>query len=275
MSKRQAAKSAKEQEARFGKSFTNIDEYPNHLDFRCMENFDDNAFAHLMKGIKGVNMLDVNETDIGNHSITLLTSLEYVNELRAKECINLTDDCTDALNKIESLAFLHLKSTAITIDGLLKLKDLSNLKTLMFSADDVVAIKDKLVQLKLLLPGCELVINSKPYYTNAVDIFLAAIKDGPFKTRLKIKTELLDTTWDDSLVRSETGRITAGTGTTYSIDDIEWVEIKGTTDIEFENETELNEPYNPQELMTLLENLEFPFMITDGILSVYLLDKEI
>ncbi len=275
MSKRRAEKSLKELEARFGKANAHVDAYPDHLDFRCMENFDDDAFAYLLKGIKGVNMLDVNETDIGNDSITLLTKLEYVNEIRAKECINLTNDCTDALNKIESLVFLHLKNTAITIDGLLKLKDLSSLKTLMFSSDDVEAITDQLVQLKLLLPNCELVINSKPYYTNAIDIFLAAMKNSPFKTRLKIKNRTLDATWSNSLVRFDKGSIKTSTYNPNSIDDIEWIEIKNTLDIDLENDTELNSYQNLQELMTLLEILEFPFMITDGILSVSLLDQDI
>lgn len=272
MSKRQSSKGT---EARFGKAAASTQEYQHHLDFRCMENFDDNAFAHQMARVKGVNMLDVNETDISDDSIKFLTTLEYVNELRAKECINLTDDCADDLNKITSLEFLHLKDTGITIDGLLKLKDLLNLKTLMFSADDVPSIKEKLVQLKLLLPKCELVINSKPYYTNAIYIFLAGIKNAPFKTRLKIKNKELDSTWNDSLIRTETGELATDLHSAYQVDDIEWLEINCMPNAEIDKNASSNKPLSFQELTNFLDNLEFPFMIEDGVLSVYLLDKDI
>ncbi|MBK8141320.1 MAG: hypothetical protein IPK57_10030 [Chitinophagaceae bacterium] len=56
-----------------------------------------------------------------------------------------------------------MKSTAITIDGLLQLNNLPNLKELMFSADDVEIIKEKMLQLKALLPGCAFTVNSSPW----------------------------------------------------------------------------------------------------------------
>ena len=152
-----------------------------------------------MQNVKGVNMLDLNETDITNESIALLTGLEYVKELRAKECHHLDNDCVDDLNKLTSLVFLHLKSTNITVDGLLRLKNLPDLKTLMFSADDVAAIKEKLLQLKTMLPHCEIVINSKPYYFDAIDLFIHALKTKPFKYRLKIKNQSITDTWSNSL----------------------------------------------------------------------------
>lgn len=249
--------------------------YFHHLDFRCMDNFDDNAFASQMAGVKGVNMLDVNETDISNDSIRLLTSLEYVKELRAKECLGLTNECVDDLNKITSLEFLHLKSTSITIAGLLQLKDLSNLKTLMFSADDVAGIKEQLLQLKLMLPQCELIINSKPYHTNAIDLFLAAFRNAPFKIRLKIKNKVLDTTWNESITRTDTGAIATDLHSSYLVDDIEWVEINSTPYTETDKELSSNKLLNFEELTNFLDKIEFPFMIVDGVISLYLLDKDI
>lgn len=108
-------------------------------------------------------MLDLNETEITNESIKLLTRLEYVKELRAKECRHLDNDCIDDLNKLNDLVFLHVKATAITIDGLLRLNNLPELKELMFSEEDVESIKEKMLQLKDNLPNCEFTVNSKPY----------------------------------------------------------------------------------------------------------------
>ena len=69
----------------------------------------------------------------------------------------------------------------------------------MFSADDVAAIKEKLLQLKTMLPHCEIVINSKPYYFDAIDLFIHALKTKPFKYRLKIKNQSITDTWSNSL----------------------------------------------------------------------------
>jgi hypothetical protein len=108
-------------------------------------------------------MLDLNETEITNKSISLLTKLEYVKELRLKSVRGIDDNCADDLNKITSLEFLHLRYTGFTIDGVLKLNALTNLQKIIFSADDVDAIKDKMLQLRAMLPNCEFLVNSKPY----------------------------------------------------------------------------------------------------------------
>jgi hypothetical protein len=137
--------------------------YHHHLDFRLIDDLDDEGLAYIMTNVKGVDMLDLNETEISNESIKLLTGLEYIKELRAKECGSLDNDCIESLNQIPTLEFLHLKSTAITIDGLLQLTSLPNLKVLMFSAADTESIKEKMVQLKNQLPNCDFTVNSKPW----------------------------------------------------------------------------------------------------------------
>lgn len=166
MAKRTAAKLQKELKRRYGKLVESISDYYHHLDLRPFDDLDDDAFAYIMAKVKGVNMLDLNETEITNESIKLLTKLEYVNEIRAKQCRNLDNGCIDELNKLSSLVFLHVKSTAITIDGLLQLNNLPNLKELMFSADDVESIADKMHLLKEQLPNCSFIVNSIPYSFN-------------------------------------------------------------------------------------------------------------
>jgi len=156
-------KQDKELKRRYGKLAESREPYYHQLDLRLFDDLDDDAFVYIMTNVKGVNMLDLNETEITNESIKLLTRLEYVNELRAKGCYGLDNDCVEYLNQLTALTFLHVKDTAITIDGLLKLTGLPNLKVLMFSAEDVESIKDKMLQLQKNLPGCEFTVNSKPW----------------------------------------------------------------------------------------------------------------
>jgi hypothetical protein len=137
--------------------------YYHQLDLRFLTNLDDEMFEYLLTNVKGVYMLDLNETNITNESIKLLPKLEYVNEIRAKEIPGLTNDCIDDLNNIKDLRYLHVKNTNITIDGLLKL-DKPSLDTLLFSATNVEAINDKLLQLRILQPNCEFIIDGKTHY---------------------------------------------------------------------------------------------------------------
>lgn len=147
----------------------NMEPYYHHLDFRRIGDVDDEGLAYLLTSVKGVNMLDLNETDITNESIKLLTGLEYVNELRLKGIDALDNRCIAYLNKLTNLTFLHVNHTGITIDGLLQLNNLKALRTLLFSANDIDSIHTKILQLHQLLPECELVINSTPQYFESKD----------------------------------------------------------------------------------------------------------
>lgn len=163
MRRSKALKEEKELKRRYGKLAESMSVYYHHLDLRPFEDLDDDAFAFIMAKVKGVNMIDLNETEITNESIKLLTQLEYVNELRAKGCNQLDNDCITYLNQLPSLRFLHLKSTAITINGLLQLTNIPELKELLFSADDVNQIRSSMLDLKALLPGCTFTVNGSPW----------------------------------------------------------------------------------------------------------------
>ena len=75
MAKRTSAKVQRELKRRYSKLADSISEYYHHLDLRLFDDFDDDAFAYIMKKVKGINMLDLNETEITNESIKLLTRL--------------------------------------------------------------------------------------------------------------------------------------------------------------------------------------------------------
>lgn len=153
----------KQLKRRYGQLAESMEPYYHQLDLRIFDNLTDEAFAYIMTKVKGVNMLDLNETDITNESIKLLTRLEYVNELRVKGCHKLDNGCIPYLNQLRSLTFLHLKYTGITIIGLLQLTNLPELKELMFSADEAEDIREQMRQLKRQLPGCVFTVNAKPW----------------------------------------------------------------------------------------------------------------
>ena len=255
---------------RFGDLTVKSEPYHHHLDLRRIDDLDDEGFAYLLRDVKGVDMLDLNETEITNESIRLISTLEYVKELRIKGCHRVDDACAADLNKITSLEFLHVKDTAVTIEGLLRLTSLTSLKKILFSADDVEAIKEKMLQLKTMLPGCDFVINSKPYYFNAIDRFMYAIRKQPYTYRLKIKNEPLDAPWSNWIIHPSDNYIEAEMQGPYSINDIEWVEIDP---VEKRKEGKLipgKEFDHSAEIIKLFEELSFPFMVTGGIISVYI-----
>jgi len=253
----------------------NTEPYHHHFDVRQIPELDDEGFAYLLAYVKGINMLDLNETEITNASITLLTKLEYVNELRAKGCAEIDNDCIADLNKLTNLQFLHVKDTGITIDGLLQLNQLEKLKTLLFSAHDVAGIKEKLVQLKTMLPQCEININSKPYSINAIDLFIYAIKKQTVTYRLKIKNESIVQGWSHWLIQPSESYIEAAAQGPYSIDDIEWLEINPIEKKVQGTLIPAKEIDHTEEIIKLLEWLWFPYVIRDGIISVYLLQREL
>ena len=256
---------------RFGNPDNKGEPYYHHLDFRCIDDLDDEGIAYLLTNVKGVDMLDLNETDITNETIKLLTGLEYVKELRVKGCHKIDDACVSDLNKITGLEFLHLKNTSVTIDGILKLNQLIHLKKILFSADDAGVIKEKMLQLKTILPGCDFVIDSKPYYFDTRDRFIYALKKQPYTYRLKIKNELLDAPWSNWLGRPGDNYIEAERQGPYSLHDIEWIEINP---VEKRKEGKLipeKEVDHSAAIIKLLGDLSFPFMVTDRIISVYVL----
>lgn len=140
-----------------------MEPYYHQLDFRSLDDFGDEEFAYVMPKVRGVNMLDLNENNIGNASIELISQLEYVKELRIKGCVNVDDSAIPFIRKINQLEFLHVKGTGITIDGLLKIGPSDIFKTILFSHEGDDDISAKMAALIKLMPGCEFVINGKPY----------------------------------------------------------------------------------------------------------------
>lgn len=262
-------KSNKKWKHRFGNLNGKVEPYFHHLDLRRIDDLDDEGFTYLMASVRGVNMLDLNETEITNESIKLLTGLEFVKELQVKGC-RLDNTCIPDLNKITSLELLHLKHTAVTIDGLLHLHALTNLKTLLFSADDVEAIKDKMMQLKAMHPNCEFIIDGKPYYFDNVERFIYAVKAHPYTYNLKIKNELPASVWSNWIIKPSDNYFETEMQGPYLDSDIEWIEVNPVEERKEGRLVPVNEINHTNEIVKELEELSIPYMIVEEIIRIYI-----
>jgi hypothetical protein len=64
---------------------------------------------------------------------------------------------------------LYVKDTKISIEGLLKLNNLSNLTKLLLSIEDGDNLDEKMLLLLQRFPDCNFVVNGVPYlFTNEI-----------------------------------------------------------------------------------------------------------
>lgn len=244
--------------------------YYQHLDFRSITDLDDEGLEYLLTNVKGINMLDLHETEITNESIKLLTTLEYVTELRAKGMYGLTDACAEDLNKINGLELLHVKNTLITIDGLLKLTDQQHLKKILFSSTDVEAIKEKMLQLKAMHPGCEFVIDGKPCNFDNGERFIYAVKAQPYTYNLKIKNESPAATWSNWIIKPSDNYFETEMQGPHSLNDIEWIEVNPVEERKDGRLVPVKKIDHTDQIVKLLEDQSFPYLIVEGIIQVYI-----
>ena len=143
-----------------------MDEIPVHIErvnFRIWDHVNDDHLLLMVSKVKSINMLDLDETAITNEGIKHLTRLEQIKELRLKGIAAIDNTCMEYLNKLKDLELLHLGGTAVTLDGLMKLSSLQKLKVMLLSIPMDEEIKEKMLQLKALLPHCEFILNYKSY----------------------------------------------------------------------------------------------------------------
>ena len=133
------------------------------VNFRIWDHVNDDHLLMMMSRVRSINFLDLDETDISNEGVNHLTRLEHIKELRLKGIPAINDDCMASLNKITSLELLHLGGTSVTLKGLMQLGCLQNLKVVLLSLTASEAIREQMLELKKLLPGCEFILNYKSY----------------------------------------------------------------------------------------------------------------
>ena len=74
MTRRQEKKKAEQLKRRYGRLAESMEPYYHHLDLRPLTELDDDGLEYILAKVKGVYMLDLNETEITNKSIALLKS---------------------------------------------------------------------------------------------------------------------------------------------------------------------------------------------------------
>lgn len=144
---------------KFSFGLNNIPDEIEHLTFRD-EYLTNEELCFITSRIRRIERLDLDSTSVDDYGIPCLLEMDYIGELRLVN-LEITDKAIETLLMLKSLKFLHLGSTEVSCDGVLKLAELPNLKQLFASPDKVE--KDKLDEFLKRKPDCELTINSKPY----------------------------------------------------------------------------------------------------------------
>ena len=142
----------------------NINGIPLHIDqvqFRLYDYVDDDHLERMVRVIKSIGQLDLDETAITNAGIKELIKLETIQELRLKGCSNITDEAMPFVCAIKGLTLLHLIGTNITTAGFNEIGKLKELKKLFISAD---RDDEKLEEIFVQLPAsCEMIVDYKIY----------------------------------------------------------------------------------------------------------------
>jgi hypothetical protein len=125
---------------------------------------DDDYIFHVTSRVPIIRAFDLENTDITDEGIKLISKVKHVEKLELKDSRKITKDCLQYINHLKELTILNLMKTSITPDDVLVLKDLQNLKELYLSSDeDETYYSEKANQLKEVLPDCEIYINYELY----------------------------------------------------------------------------------------------------------------
>ncbi len=142
------------------------DGVPTHLErvnFRIWEHVEDEHIEMMMQHVQSINMLDLDETEITNNSIELLTQLTFIKELRLKGCRYIDDRAIPSINNIKGLELLHIDGTSISLQGALQLAAHHPLRTLLIGVDEPEQHTDDLTILANRFPDCNLIVNHKDF----------------------------------------------------------------------------------------------------------------
>ncbi len=143
------------------KHIKGIPEHIEHVRFRLYDHVEDAHLTIMVKDVKSVGMLDLDETYITNEGIKELTKLESIRELRLKGCSEITDEAMPYICAIKGLELLHLIGTNVTENGFAEINKLTQLKKLLIPREIADAV---LEEIYVNLPnGCELIVAYKIY----------------------------------------------------------------------------------------------------------------
>ena len=139
-----------------------IPEAAGVLSFRSCD-ITDSDIGFLTTRVKVIEALELDDAYITIEAIKFLTRLEHIGELRLKGCTELYNDCVPYLTKLKGLNLLHVVGTNVTIDGLIGIHTLTELRKLFLSVEPRQEIEKQMLELKMQLPLCNFYINYTLY----------------------------------------------------------------------------------------------------------------
>ncbi len=148
------------------------DGIPTHLErvnFRIWNHVDDEQIEMMVTHVQSINMLDLDETEITNHGIQLLTKLSFIKELRLKGCREIDDEAIPHINNIKGLELLHIDGTSISINGVLQLRADHPLRMLLIGIDDPERHHNELTIIAQRFPDCEFIVNHQNFIVKKED----------------------------------------------------------------------------------------------------------
>ena len=148
------------------------DSIPTHLErvnFRIWDHVDDEQIEMMVTHVQSINMLDLDETEITNYGIQLLTKLSFIKELRLKGCREIDDEAIPHINNINGLELLHIDGTSISITGVLQLSTNHPLRMLLIGVDNPEQHHDDLTTIVQRFPDCEFIVNHKSFIVKKED----------------------------------------------------------------------------------------------------------
>ncbi|MDB5201034.1 MAG: hypothetical protein JWQ27_443 [Ferruginibacter sp.] len=150
-----------------GFGFNSLEDIPVKVEHMKLSGTDITAveLSYLAERIKTIGMLDLNHTNFGNEGIRALLKLESVRELRLKENEGIDNDCMEDIGQMPDLEFLHLRGTAVNVDGLTKITSLKKLSTVLVSDDrEEEWIRKAMAPIVAALPDCSFSVNNIQFY---------------------------------------------------------------------------------------------------------------
>ena len=148
------------------------DGIPTHLErvnFRIWDRVEDEHIELMMQHVQSINMLDLDETEITNNSVELLTKLDFLKQLRLKGCSDIDDGAVPHINNIKGLELLHIDGTSISLQGALQLAAHHPLHTLLIGVDEHEQHIEELTLLANRFPDCQLIVNHKDFTVKKTD----------------------------------------------------------------------------------------------------------
>ncbi|NCP91291.1 MAG: hypothetical protein GW827_13895 [Flavobacteriales bacterium] len=121
---------------------------------------DDDYLFYLTSRVPIIRAFDLENTNITDEGIKLISKVKHVEKLELKDSRQITKNCLPYINTLKELVLLNLMKTSITLNDVMLLNELHNLKELYISSDkDEDYHFEKIMQIKDILPNCIVYVN--------------------------------------------------------------------------------------------------------------------